>query len=247
MIIAIADGHGRVVKSMLAANLAVMRARRGKQVLLLDGDPRKFSVLWGEDRQVAGARPALHTRQLARQGVARQLESLASDYDDVIIDADAADSLPARSVLVFAHQLVVLLHPAQFEQHVQDTLRQRLDTARLFNPRMKVLFVIAFPDVVIPLHDIARIRAFVVTIPCARLADVSIHPTHALSCAFASGLAAVEYASEDVALRRQMEDLYRAVFPDEAIPLRGNQQAISHRGFREQVTRLRGIIFKLLP
>jgi len=113
MIIAIANHSGGQAGTSVASQLAQRRARCGCKVKLLD----------------AGAAGAAHGRSLPDQ-----LESLRHRYHDIVIDTGGADTFESRAALIAARLVVVPVMPGQQQ------LTSRLDTARMFNPGLRVLY-----------------------------------------------------------------------------------------------------------
>lgn len=117
MIIAIASQCG--AQASVASHLAQLRARCGCKVKLLD----------------AGSTSAASGRTLPDQ-----LESLRNRYHDIVIDTGGEDTLESRAALIAARLVVVPVTPGQPGQPGQQQLTSRLDTARMFNPGLRVLY-----------------------------------------------------------------------------------------------------------
>lgn len=247
MIIAIADDNGSAAKSILAVNLATMRAAHGRRVLLLEGNPRKLSLIWSKVRHAAARQPTIPCAEIARKNISSQLENLVVHYDDVVIDTDDRDTLPTRSALVFAHKVIVPLDLGRFSPAAQYQLSERVAIARLNNPHLEVLFIIVTTEAEASLQAIATARAFIATMAGADLADAVIHPAPFMSRALASGLAISEWPTVQEKAVHEMKSLYQQAFLDKRGVLQRQQQAVSHRRLRQQITWLRRVIFKLLP
>ena len=80
-------------KSTLASNLAVLAARDGKDVLLVDGDSQETTMTWaaarGDRENVSTDR--VTTVALVGKGVREELRRLKPKYE-IIIDAGARDT-----------------------------------------------------------------------------------------------------------------------------------------------------------
>jgi chromosome partitioning protein len=83
-----------VEKSTLASNLAVLAARDGKDVLLVDGDSQETTMTWaaarGDRENVSTDR--VTTVALVGKGVREELRRLKPKYEIIIIDAGARDT-----------------------------------------------------------------------------------------------------------------------------------------------------------
>jgi chromosome partitioning protein len=119
MIIAIANPSGGQARTSVASHLAQLRARRGCRVKLLDVD-------------APGVPGAVNGRTLPDE-----LESLRHRYHDIVIDTGGDDTFESRAALIAARLVVVPVAPGQ---PGQQQLANRLDTARMFNPGLRVLY-----------------------------------------------------------------------------------------------------------
>jgi chromosome partitioning protein len=113
MIIAIANQDGAPEQALVASQLAQLRVRSGCKVKLLDANTATGRTL------------------------PDQLESLRRRYYDIVIDTGGHDMLESRAALIAAGLVVVPFAPGQSSRQLLTT---RLDTARMFNPGLRVLY-----------------------------------------------------------------------------------------------------------
>src|SRR5690349_4909078 len=104
MILVVGGIKGGVGKSTLAANLAVLAARDGRDVLLVDGDSQETTMTWAAAR---GERDGVTTDRVTTvsiigKGVRDELRRLKPKYDTIVIDAGARDTTTQRSALTVA-------------------------------------------------------------------------------------------------------------------------------------------------
>ena len=137
MIIAIVNQHGNPDRSVVAHNLAVLRARSGRRVCLMSTD----SADWGEQRSLAGVQPWIDTRRVGSRAIKTRLATLRPLFDDMLIDAGARDTQECSCVLDAARLVVVPVRGDGVDPDGQGSLIHRIDAARGFNPRLQVLFV----------------------------------------------------------------------------------------------------------
>jgi chromosome partitioning protein len=140
MIIAIAgqsSGYGKAI----VANLAALRARSGRKVLVIDNDSQHPSG--------SGSGRALSA----------ELEQVLPRYNDIIIDAEGADTAASRSALIAARLAIVPVSADQVDLASQYQLIARLNSARMFNPGLHVCFVIAGGSADPSGQEMAAIRA----------------------------------------------------------------------------------------
>jgi chromosome partitioning protein len=212
MIITIANEKGGIEKSILADNLAALRAMDGRNVLLLDADPQKFSLTWSGERGAAGIMPKVPARAISGKGLQPELENLTLRYNDIVIDTEGRDSMGSRSALALARIVIIPIRPDQIDLASEKKLIARIDTARLSNPRLRVLFVIACVKDDPSVQEIANARSLVAKVTAATLADAVIHEQTAILCAFKEGLSVSEYKPADMRSIAEMMCLYREVF-----------------------------------
>lgn len=68
---------GGAGKTIMATNLAVLRAAAGREVLLFDGDDQESTTLWSATRnEVLGARNRITAIQLTGRGTRDELQRL---------------------------------------------------------------------------------------------------------------------------------------------------------------------------
>lgn len=120
MILLVGGIKGGVGKSNLARNFAVICAKRGMNVCLVDGDPQKTITNWLARR--GEAKPSIMSVELTTprladgrpdpKGIAPRLVSLAQSYDPVIVDAGGRDSAELRSAMLVADIMVSPFGPS---------------------------------------------------------------------------------------------------------------------------------------
>src|SRR4051812_38211225 len=121
MIVTIGNTKGGVGKTTLALQLALHRARTGRDVLLVDGDRQGSAQMAVAIRAEANRTPGLACAQYP-EGLAcaqypegnvlrAQVQRQASKYDDVLIDAGGRDSAALRAAMVLSDVLLVPFLP----------------------------------------------------------------------------------------------------------------------------------------
>ncbi len=139
-------------------------------------------------------------------------EHLTPRYNDIVIDTEGRDSMGSRSALVAARIAIIPIRPDQMDPASEAKLIVRVDTARLFNPGLRVLFVIACAKDDPSTQEFADVRSLVAQVTTATLAKTVIHEQTALRNAFADGLSISEYQPADTRAVTEMTNLYLEVF-----------------------------------
>ncbi|OEZ58900.1 AAA family ATPase [Duganella sp. HH105] len=179
MIVAIANQSGGAGKTIVANNLALLRARAGRKVMLVDTDPKAAASSWCSELAAAGVRPRVATRAITGRSLVEDLELLRNRYNDIVIDTEGRDTAESRAALIAARLVVVPVTPMQVDLSTQYQLIARLNAARMFNPGLRVLFVLVGGDAESTdeptAEERAAVRAYVSRVMSATLANTVVH------------------------------------------------------------------------
>jgi chromosome partitioning protein len=173
MIVAIANQNGGAGKTIIANNLALLRTRSGRKVMLVDTDPRGASCAWCGELAAAGVQPRVAARAITGRTLVHDIELLRTRYNDIVIDTEGRDTAESRAALIAARLVVVPVTPEQADLASQYKLIARLNCARMFNPGLRVLFVLVaeHPSD----EERAAVRAYAARVMSATLANTIIH------------------------------------------------------------------------
>jgi chromosome partitioning protein len=161
----------------VAENMALLHARTGRKMLLLDASRRQACARWGADRARARLRPVVATRAVRGSGFAEELERQLARYDDIVIviDADGGNALECRCALIAAHVALVPLTPEHTDVDARYELIARLNSARMFNPGLRVLFVAAGGEHDPASGELCAMRAYAAQVMSAGMAATILH------------------------------------------------------------------------
>lgn len=144
MIIALANQPGGATS--LLANLAVLRAADGGQVLLADTHPKRHASDWGHARQRAAIAPWLAVRAMGAARLPEELARVDKNFSDILIDTDGRDRPASRAAYRLADLVIVPLPPAVAALDWQHQLIASLNLASLNSThggrRQRVLLVL---------------------------------------------------------------------------------------------------------
>ena len=115
MIILFGGEKGGTGKTTLATNLAAMRARAGRDVLLIDTDPQGSASYWTQCRDEEKVEPRVACVQKFGKGLQAEVRDLANRYQDIIIDAGGRESVELRAGIVVADFAFIPIQPSQFD------------------------------------------------------------------------------------------------------------------------------------
>ena len=138
MIIALLAEKGGTGKTTLATNLVGMRAAAGQRVLLVDADRQGSSRFWAQTRSSLRL-PRLDSTPLYGEAFARQIATVASGYDDVVIDTGAGDGSEMETALRAADCVLAPLQPTGVDVWTAGLVDGRVAEALSRNPDLQSL------------------------------------------------------------------------------------------------------------
>jgi chromosome partitioning protein len=211
VVIVLAQTKGGAGKSTLAVNLAVERARTGRDVLLVDADEQAtasdFTALRAE---LLGA-PGYTAVALAGPAVRTQILQMQPKYDDIIIDASGRDTAGLRAALTVADVALVPFQPRSFDLWTLDKISALIADAQGY--RDTTLRAIAILNLADPAggDNAAAVEALTGNEVVAYL-DAPIGRRKAFANAASEGRGVCELKRQDPKASAEVATLVRAVF-----------------------------------
>ena len=213
MIIVAGGGKGGSGKSTIATNLAIMRARAGYDVLLVDADDQEtasdFTVLRNGTIENGAGYTCI---KLTGQAVRTEIERMVAKYDDIIVDAGGRDTVSQRAALVLAHVLLVPFVPRSFDIWTLDSVTALIQEIRTVNPNLRAYAFINRGDP----SGTENVEAGQLIQENEMIAylDTPIVSRKAFGKAAAQGRAVTELHPSDTKAKREITALYDAIFGD---------------------------------
>jgi chromosome partitioning protein len=146
MILAIANTKGGVGKSTLAINIAIVRARAGHDVLLVDGDEQRSALDFTELREQIVGTVGYTAVALHGAALRTQIRQLAPKYADIVIDVGGRDTGSLRAALTVADAVLIPVLPRSFDIWAISQVAEIVREAREINDRLRAFVVLNSAD-----------------------------------------------------------------------------------------------------
>jgi chromosome partitioning protein len=211
MIVTIGGIKGGSGTTTVATNLAIIRARAGRDVLLIDADDQEtatdFTALRNE-RQPSGA--GYTNIKLTGGAVRTETLRLKPKYEDIIIDTGGRDTTSQRAALTVSDVLLVPFVPRSFDVWTIEKVAELVEEMRTANPAMRAYTFINRADS--RGNDNEDASEVLKDTPALEMLDAFIGQRKAFGNAAAEGLAVTELRQQDSKAVDEMIRLYRLVF-----------------------------------
>ena len=211
MIIVAGGIKGGSGKTTVATHLAVMRARQGRDVLLIDADDQEtatdFTALRNE-RLPEGA--GYTSIKLTGASVRTETLRLAKKYEDIVIDTGGRDTTSQRAALTVADKLIVPFVPRSFDVWTLEKVAGLVNEMRAANPLLKAYVFLNRADPQGRDNDEAAELLREAT--GLEFIDTPIGTRKAFGNAASRGLAVTELKQQDPKATQEMNALFRHIF-----------------------------------
>ena len=215
MIVSLLAEKGGTGKTMVATNLAGMRAATGRRVLLVDADRQGSSERWASLRADSGL-DDLECTPLYGAALSRFLRSRASTYDDVVIDVGAGDTDEMAAALGTSDCAIVPVRPTAVDVWTMTLMDSRIGEARGDNPSL-VAWALINQASTNPRHPASEQTRGVLAGGCTelRVAGPVLCDRVAFQRAYAEGKTVTEYRQRSEKAADEIAGLFRVVFEED--------------------------------
>jgi chromosome partitioning protein len=211
-------------RSILAVNMAALYARNHRKALLIDATLPKYVLNWSARRNAADIKLklAVHDAEYLQSELDDPASYYRTRYQEIIIDADGVDAWNADSALTATDVLVIPIRSYQGDLKAQGNLIQRVETARLFNPALRILIVeiralTAVSDSAQQASD--AVKFFSQKIITATLANTIIHEWIDDRSTFDRGLSIFECEPCNQRAVAEVNNLYQEILKVKDLPI----------------------------
>lgn len=134
-ILTVGGQKGGTGKTTMAINLAVCRARQGRDVILIDTDTQGSASDWISFRNQHQREPRIHSVQKFGDDLLATVQDLADRYTDIIVDAAGRDSPELRSAMTVSNTVLIPLQASSFDLWTVGKLNELTRMVKPINPR----------------------------------------------------------------------------------------------------------------
>lgn len=212
MIILFGGEKGGTGKSTMALNMAVERAKSGRDVCLVDADKQGSASQWAAIRATERYTPFIACVSIYGETLSDQVSALAKRYDDIIIDAGGVDSYELRAGMLVADALVTPAKPSQFDVFTLSKMDKLVREVRAFNTRLQAAILTNIAPAHPSMTDVQEMAEFVQELPNYSLLKTVVRDRKAFRLCARDGKGATEYEKGDAKAASEMESLAKEVW-----------------------------------
>ena len=139
MIVSFLNQKGGVGKTTLAINVAGEFARRGKRVLVIDGDPQGSALDWAAARKEPPLFPVV---AIPRATIHREIDKLSEGYDFVVIDGPPRVTELAQSIIMASDVVIIPVQPSPYDVWAADEIVRLLKEFSIRKPDLIAAFAV---------------------------------------------------------------------------------------------------------
>ncbi|TAL63641.1 MAG: chromosome partitioning protein [Burkholderiaceae bacterium] len=213
-IVVVGGEKGGTGKTTTAVNLAAMLANQGRDVLLVDTDRQESASSWVALRD---NNPQVKRRVAAVQkfgsGLIRELDDLATRYEDIIVDAGGRDSVELRGAMLKASVMVAPIQASHFDLWTLSKLNELYEEAtQVGNPDLKILIVISRASTNPGVQDYDAAGDLIEQYPHFMQAKNPIRDRVSFRRSAGYGLGVSEYDPKDEKAEFEMKSLFKEIY-----------------------------------
>src|SRR5262249_33605354 len=198
-------------KTTIATNLAAMRAKAGKDVLLVDADEQESATIFTAIRKRdQSSRPQYTSIILRESNLLSEVDRMRTKYDDIILDTGGRDTRSQRASLSLADVLLLPFNPRSLDIWTIENVEKLLEDIRTINPELRAVSFLNRADAVG--SDNQDSRDILAEVAGIEFSGITIVHRHAFGRAVSLGLSVAELSNPDRKATSEIVALYEHVF-----------------------------------
>mgnify|MGYP003375926062 CR=1 FL=1 len=209
MVYTIGGIKGGSGKTTIATNLAVLLASMKRDILLIDADDQESATDFTAFRNQTLGDLNFTAVKITGNEIGKQVQRLASKYDDIIIDVGGRDTTSQRSALVVSNVALFPFVGRAVDIWTLDKLNDLLEQVSSFNPNLLALTFINKADHAGRNKEDAS--SILQTSNNLKFINTPIGNRIIFGNAIAMGLGVIEYKPTDEKAVFEIKALYEAV------------------------------------
>lgn len=199
MVISVCNEKGGSGKTTIAINLAVKLGLLEESTLLIDADPQRSIEVFTDIRARENIELTFNTVAKFGSSLAKEILSLKSKYDAIVIDTGGRDSEEMRQALAVSDLVIIPTVPSDLDIAVLNKMINLFNQAKAFNPTSKALITIskASPNPFLS-KKIEDLKTYIKDkkLEDLKLSDSIIYEREAYKNAFSQGRGVLELLKE---------------------------------------------------
>ena len=199
MVISVCNEKGGSGKTTIAINLAVKLGLLEESTLLIDADPQRSIEVFTDIRARENIELTFNTVAKFGSSLAKEILSLKSKYDAIVIDTGGRDSEEMRQALAVSDLVIIPTVPSDLDIAVLNKMINLFNQAKAFNPTSKALITIskASPNPFLS-KKIQDLKTYIKDkkLEDLKLSDSIIYEREAYKNAFSQGKGVLELLKE---------------------------------------------------
>lgn len=211
-IVAVVNVKGGTGKTTTAVNLSIMRASRGRDVMVVDTDPEGSASFALAIRGENGVLPRVSNVQKFGRGLAAELQAMATKYDDLIIDAGGKSNDEIKGALIVADIALIPMQVSQLDLWALVRMSELVQDAKVNNPNLDAAILLNRASTNPSVKDEEAAIDLLKDFPDFRLCSTVLRDRTSIRRSIVSGLSISEYSPADPKARAEFESLFGEVF-----------------------------------
>lgn len=211
MIITVGNTKGGVGKTTISLNLAIARARSGRDVWLIDADRQATASTALAIRAESGQQPTIASALYTEGSLLRsQVLHQKNKFQDIVIDAGGRDGSALRAALSISDLVLIPFQPRSIDIWALRDVADLVEEVRSIGHDLQAMGVLSMADS--QGQDNKDAAAALEDYPAITYMDAPICRRKSVANAIGAGLGVAEYEPVDLKARAEFEMLYKYVF-----------------------------------